>query len=144
MKRARAAVALTAVFVLTVAGTALASHFTDNPFDADSTGVDWAGTWEWYGSAEAHGGWHFWGTLVDLGCEDDDNVYSKVRVESYSPNSFYGDEKCDGVGDDQEFQNYEVWDPQATTTREAEYWACRDRNAPYADNCSDENNHFTR
>lgn len=129
---------------MAIAGTAYGSHLANTNFSADDAGVEWAGTWEWYTASEGNGGWHFWGTLTDVGHDDGDNVYSKVKVMGYSPNSFYGDKANDGVGDNQEFQNYEVYDPQATTTTHAQYWACRDRNAPLNDNCSDETRDYTR
>lgn len=120
------------IFLLGVAGTSLASHLANSTLYADDAGVKFNGTWEWYSAGEGNGGWHFWGTLSDTNCGDGNNVYSKVKVMGYTPNSFYGN----ACGD--KYQNWEVSDYQATTTTHAQYWACRDRSAPYTDNCSDE------
>lgn len=126
------------VFLLGVAATSLASHLADHALTADDAGVSFSGTWEWYTASEGHGGWHFWGTLSDTNCGDGDNVYSKVKVMGYSPNSFYGN-ACGNKS-----QNWEVYDYQATTTTHAQYWACRDRSAPFSDNCSDEVREYFR
>lgn len=138
------ALVLVLAFVVALGLTALASHLANSTLFANTTGAKFNGQWEWYTRDEGHGGWHYWGTLKDTGCGDGDNVYSKIKIEGYSPNSIYGDKACDDSGDDEEYQNYELWDPQATKTTRAEYWACRDRNFPLSDNCSDENNLFTR
>lgn len=77
-----------------------------------------------------HGGFEFHGTLKDTITTDGDNVVSKVRVEGYAWSSFYG------TKNGSKYQAWEVYDYQATSTNNAEYKVCRDRSAPYADNCN--------
>jgi hypothetical protein len=110
----------------------LASHLANSSLSASTTGARFSGTWEWYSASEGTvgGGWHFWGTLYDTNSSDGDNVYNKVQAEAYNPNSFYG------VQNGSEYQNYEVGADDQLTTRNIKYWVCRDRSAPYSDNCS--------
>lgn len=139
-------VALVATFALGFGVTALA-HGTDGPnantnLDASTTGADWDGTREWYPPSHHQGAFHYWGDLFDSGCDDGDNVYTKVRPEGYAYESFYGDEACDGQGDNQEGQNVWTFDPQQTRTNNADWAVCRDKNFPLSDNCTDR--HFSR
>ena len=128
MRKAVLSFGLIAAFV--VSGTAAwASHGTNYSLNKSTTGASFSGYWEWYARGEAHGGFHFWGTLRDTICDDGDNVYTKAKVEGYSWQSFYGTQ-CGSRS-----QNYEVYDPQATYVRSAEWSVCRDRSVPYSDNC---------
>lgn len=121
--------ALTVGLAVCGTGTALAHHVGGN-LNHSTTGASFSGTWDWSHQDQSEGGFNFYGTLSDNNCGDGDNVYSKVRVMAYSPNSFYGNE-CGN-----EWQAYEVWDYQALRTTHAEFSVCRDRSAPYSDNCS--------
>lgn len=128
-KKILVSAALTAGLVVCGAGTALAHHVGGN-LNHQTTGAGFSGNWDWSHEDQGHGGFNFYGYISDNNCGDGDNVYSKVQVMSYTPNSFYGDQ-C-GT----KYQSYEVWDYQATRTTHAEYQVCRDRSAPYSDNCS--------
>ncbi|HYP24629.1 MAG TPA: hypothetical protein VEV43_13750 [Actinomycetota bacterium] len=145
MKKRFVGLTLVAVFLMAFAGAAIASHLANHTLFHTTTGAKFDGQWEWFSSSENHGGWHFWGNLVDTICDDDDNVYSKTRAEGYSYSSLYGNEACDtSVTGDTEYQNYEIYAPDQNYTTSANYFACRDRNV-YADNCSsDEDNTYTR
>lgn len=139
------AAAVVATFVLGFGATAWAYHDGPNQnfnLDASTTGAHFEGTREWYRQGDHHGAFHYWGTLIDKECDDGDNVYTKVRPEGYAYTSFYGDEKCDGVGDNKKQQNIMSWDPQQLQTNNADWAVCRDRSAPFADNCTDK--HFSR
>ena len=137
-------VASTVLFLLITGATAA---FAAHALRASTTGADFGnklsdGFWQWCpndGSGRfcEHGGWRFYGTITDTVHTDGDNVYSKVQVEGYTPNSFYGNQNG------QKYQDWEVYDYQAIITHHAHYWVCRDRSAPFGDNCSTEQN-FTR
>jgi hypothetical protein len=138
MSRARkAVVASVAVFILITGATAA---FAATALRASTTGADFGnkksdGYWRWcpfvypYGYCQ-NGGWNFYGTLTDTVTTDGDNVYSKVQVEAYTPNSFYGTQNG------QKYQAWEVYAPDEIYTQGAQYWVCRDRSFPYSDNCS--------
>jgi hypothetical protein len=120
---------LTAGLALCGAGTAFAHHVGGN-LNHSTTGASFSGTWDWSHEDQGNGGFNFYGTISDTNCGDGDNVYSKVQVMSYTPNSFYGN-AC-GT----KWQGYEVYDYQAIRTTHAEYQVCRDRSFGYTDNCS--------
>ncbi|MDQ3916416.1 MAG: hypothetical protein M3323_13985 [Actinomycetota bacterium] len=105
-----------------------------------TTGADFGnkksdGYWTWCsndgsGNFCKNGGFRHYGTITDTNSSDGDNVYSKVKVEGYNPASYYGTQNG------QKYQNIETYDYQAILTKNATYWVCRDRSAPYSDNCS--------
>jgi hypothetical protein len=70
-------------------------------------------------------------------------VYVKARPEGYGYSTYLGDEKCDGVGDDQEWINRVEADPQQIYTDDADWAVCRDKSFPLSDNCS-AIRHFSR
>jgi hypothetical protein len=130
MKKIHRPIALAILFVLTVGVTAA---FAGGGLSDSTTGARFSGQWAWMKkdhSDGGHGGWHFWGTIYDTKCDDGDGPYSKVKVEGYSANSFYGNQ-CTST-----YQNWEVYDYQALWTGHAEWSVCRDRSFPFSDNCS--------
>lgn len=120
--------------LLALSVTAVA--FAGGSLDHSTTGAEFDGNWEWYSSSEANGGFHHWGWLYDWGCSDGDNVYTKVKVEGYTPNSYYGNNCEAAPSGNSEWQNIETYDPQQLYTTYAEFSVCRDRNFPLSDNCS--------
>lgn len=134
-------IALVGLFLTSFTITAWATH--DGPsanfsLYADIEGGVFDGWREWYPQGTHQGYFHYEGLLTDDVCDDGDNVYTKLKVEGYAWESFYGDQKCDGSGDDQLYQDIVRGDPQVVRTNNARWAMCRDRAFPYSDNCTNE------
>lgn len=148
MRKRRMKAALAAgAFLVAFGGSALAlNKYPDGPnqnfnLDASTDGANWNGAREWWPDNMSQGAFHYWGGLWDTNAGDGDNVYTKLKIEGYAWESFYGDEAGDGTGDNYEHQDVAMYAPPQQRVVNAQWGVCRDRNV-LSDNCTTRS--FTR